>query len=130
MNFEEFETIVLNSVESLNSYSSQSEDSFVIENNTIRQSHVTGGAEGGNCWGDEARHFRNPKPPQEFIPLDKILTTVNPEISYLKYREIQKLIKEGGYNDSEYYGNYTEYVTYSLDIRQLYDALFLDERNE
>lgn len=134
MTYEEFEIIVLESLEGLNSYTSHyygdSEDAFYLEDDVIIQKHVSGGASGGNCWGSEAEHFSNNKPPQEFLPLEKILTAVNPEITYLKYREIHSLIREGSDCDREYYGNYTDYITFSLDTKKLYNALFPDEKNE
>ena|SRR5215217_3540414 len=132
MDFKEFEIIANESVEGLNHYASSydNEDSFNVRDGAIVQMHVSGGAQGGNCWGNEAQYFTNSSSAQEFLPLDKILTQVNPQISYLQYREIQKLIVEGSKHESEYYGNHTDYTTYTLDIRKLYDALFPDERNE
>jgi hypothetical protein len=129
MTYEEFEKIVNSSLDNMSSYASRwkGEDSFTIENGNIVQKHVSGGAEGGNCWGDEARYFSNNSGPQKFIPLDNILKAVAPEISYLKYKEIEDLIVEGEDCDREYYGNYTDYTTFSLDIEKLYDTLFPSE---
>ena len=128
MTFEEFEKIVEESLEGLNSYAyrymSDGGDVFEIENGFIVQTHIAGGAAGGNCWGDEAQYFTNETPPQDFLPLDKILMAAKPNISYLEYKNIERLIVEGSYGDREYYGNHTNYKTYSLDIRKLYDALF------
>lgn len=128
MEFELFEKIVEESLEGLNGYAfwymSDGGDGFRVEDGVIIQSHVSSGAAGGNCWGNEAQYFTNETPPQDFLPLDKILMAAKPNISYLEYKNIEKLIVEGSYGDREYYGNYTNYTTYSLDIRKLYDALF------
>lgn len=45
----------------------------------------------------------------------------------MEFKLFEKLIVEGSYGDREYYGNHTNYTTYSLDIRKLYEALFSQE---
>lgn len=100
------------------------EDSFVVDEGYIVQRHEVGGAQGGNCWGDEAEYYQNTTSRSEFLPLDPILKEVSPDISYLKYREIESLIEEDSYTNSEYYGNYTEYEVRKLDILKLYDMIF------
>lgn len=131
MTYEEFLEIAEESISGLPDYVSHygmEEDSFTINSdNIIIQEHISSGASGGNCWGDDAQHFSNSKSAQEFIPLDRILKTACPNISYLKYKEIQSLIKEEYREDSEYYGNYTEYEVYKLNIKELYDWLVLNE---
>lgn len=134
MNYERFILFVTEIVDELPSYAYRSYgdggDGFRVEDDVIIQSHVSHGAEGGNCWGDEAEYFSNDRPPEDFLPLEKILLEVNPRISYLEYKSIEKLIKEGQKSESEYYGNHTTYVTFSLDIRELYKFLFPDESLE
>lgn len=126
MIFEEFENIINEIVGEFDSYCGyyDNHDGFYIEDNFIVQKHVSNGARGGNCWGDEAQYFHNETPVQEFLPLEKILTKVAPNISYLKFREIQKLIRTDWEEDREYYGNYTNYDIYKLDIKELYDSIF------
>lgn len=121
MTFEEFEKFVEEVVGQI-PYDYDA-DSFTIRDGKIIQYHTTGGAQGGNCWGDDARQWDNDKSPSPFIPLDTILKETWPEITYLKYKEIESLIVEGSDSDHEYYGNYTRYNTYALDIKQLYDKL-------
>ena len=130
MTFEEFEKIVNEvATKGLDSYASRwdDQDGFFIDNGKVIQKHITGGAEGGNCWGDEARRFHNYNSVQPFLPLDNILKAVNPEISYLKYKEIESLIVSDEENEYEYYGNHTNYDIFVLDIRKLYDTLFPTE---
>lgn len=132
--FEEFIEIIYDvalkkpgTYESLNDYASTwdfGRDGFTIRDNVIIQTHVSGGARGGNCWGDSAEYFSNHKKAQPFIPLDNILKAVAPDVSYLKYKEIENLIEVGEDCDREYYGNYTSYDIYTLDIEKLYEALF------
>lgn len=128
MTFEEFKKIVSEvAFVGLKNYASSYSnggDGFCIEDGFIIQRHFTGGAEGGNCWGGEARRFSNSTSPQPFMPLDAILKAVSPDISYLKYRDIESLIVESEECDHEYYGNYREYLIFKLDIKQLYNMMF------
>lgn len=129
MDYEKFNKICYESLRDLSDYAStwDDRDGFSIQYDKIIQKHITGGAEGGNCWGDEAKQFTNTKAPQGFIPLDRILTAVKPEISFLKYKEIEELIVVDSGSEYEYYGNHTNYDTYTLDIEKLYDTLFPKE---
>lgn len=131
MDYEYFKTIIEESLDGLSSYASwysgDGHDGFELKDEKIVQTHVSHGYEGGNCWGDEARYFSNPKMPDDFIPLDYILEQAAPNISYLRYKEIQKMIKESTKSHSEYYGNSVSYLIYTLDIRKLYDFLFSGE---
>lgn len=122
MEFEEFRKLVIKFVKEI-PYDYEG-DNFNYNETTIIQRHKTCGAEGGNCWGDDARYFSNHKSASEFLPLDSILSAVAPEIPYLKYRQITNIITEDHETDHEYYGNYTDYEIYKLDIRQLYDSIF------
>src|SRR5215217_7943191 len=106
MTFEEFEKIARTSVSNFSDYASKwdDQDAFYIYEGCIVQKHISGGAQGGNCWGDDAEYFTNNHPPQKFLPLDNILKIAKPEISYLKYKEIEDLIVHGEDHDREYYG--------------------------
>lgn len=126
MTYEEFEEIVRECVGKFSSYTSyyENQDAFYIQDGAIVQKHCSGGANGGNCWGGEAEGFSNDTPPQDFLPLEPILTLVKPEITYLEFRAIEKLITTDSDHDREYYGNYTNYILWKLDIEKLYDKLF------
>ena len=126
MKYEEFEGFVKDSLKGLSDYASSynDEDGFFIHNEEIVQKHVSGGASGGNCWGDNAESFYHGPITQDFIPLERILTAVKPDIAYLKVKEIERMIKNESDSDHEYYGNYTLYELRTLDIRALYDKLF------
>lgn len=106
MKFDEFVKTVEKTVEGLD-YSYEG-DTFVIEHGMIIQRHEVGGASGGNCWGDFAETYTNSRDAEPFIPLEAILRKTSPDISYLKFREIEGLIEEELTIDSEYYGNYKE----------------------
>lgn len=89
----------------------------------IIQEYTTGGAEGGNCWGEEAQWFSNEEPMEEFYPIDYILKAVKPDISYLDYKQIEKLFEIDNWRDSEYYGNYTDKILRKINLKKLYEFL-------
>ena len=89
----------------------------------LRISWATGGASGGNCWGDEASYFSNSEDEPEFEELDKLLLLVAPSITFLQYKLISKLISTEETTEYEYYGNYTEYKTKEIKINDLWNAL-------
>lgn len=122
MEYEEFVKVVEKSVDGLD-YNYEG-DTFYVQDGFIIQKHEEGGAQGGNCWGDSARHYSNKRNAEPFAPLDIILKETKPTISYLDYKEIEKLIIEDSMTDREYYGNYTEYTLFKIDIEKLYDKLF------
>jgi len=86
-------------------------------------SWIVGGQSGGSCWGDEPTPISgDSEPPMK--ELDAILKEVAPTISYLDYRKLATLIKEGdGESDWEYYGNYTDRRVKTLYAKDLYDFL-------
>jgi hypothetical protein len=87
-----------------------------------------GGARGGNCWGDDACQYTSYTEEPDFTLLDSILEAIVPDISFLKYKSIvsQVIIRKSG-TDMEYYGNYTDYKTKTLDLQKLYYLLFGDQ---
>lgn len=84
----------------------------------------TGGYSGGNCWNDTAPsyHSSSEKPPSEDI-MTEVLTKVAPQITFLQYRSLQKLIKEETYTENEYYGNTTDYKAIGFCLHDLFLAL-------
>lgn len=78
----------------------------------------------GSCWDDENtvnETYYNEKP--KFKVLDIVLSKIAPEISYLKYKEVENLIKESSVNDSGYYGNYSVYSHNYIILDELYELL-------
>lgn len=88
---------------------------------------ITGGMSGGSCWGDEASPIETESEPK-FEALDKILTIVCPNISYLGYRKVESsLIQKGTSYESGYYGNNREYDNKYIILKDLYD-FFVNEK--
>lgn len=82
------------------------------------------GFNGGNCWGDKAKWFKNNKP--KFTVIDLVLKKLKPNITYLEYKEIEKLINSNSKTQYEYYGNSkdieVEYIILS-DLYKLLDSM-------
>lgn len=84
----------------------------------------TGGAFGGTCWGGKPEDNISPGEDEpEFLSLDSILTHFCPEITFLKYKQFQNLIKTLEYTENEYYGNYTNKKIKYIVVKDLYDKL-------
>lgn len=92
-----------------------SEDGFQIK-------WITGGASGGNCWGDEPHFFVGSESPDYSI-LDNFLLKICPNISLSLYREILEKFPAKDDRDYEYYGNFTDYKTHNIQYRELYNVL-------
>lgn len=91
--------------------------------------YESGSSEGGDYLGNESVYevsginMSCTEFPQ-FLPLFK---RVCPEISYVQAEEFKNSIadsvKETEYKRSEWYGNYTEYVVFSLSMKDAYEKL-------
>lgn len=85
----------------------------------------TGGYSGGSCWDDS-----NPRPYEvdyndEFPILDIFLEKYAPNVTYLEYKKIQKLIQDNNETEYEYYGNRTDYRVRWIVLEDLINLLKL-----
>ena len=85
--------------------------------------YITGGADGGNCWGDGAQYFYSDPPKDKWKVLDLYLKKFHPDISYLQYKDIDDLIHSNENTEWEYYGNYTEYTIEYIVVEELEELL-------
>ena len=116
----------------LGSKSSQKEDFNVKSYEVIEKSgfmavawHI-GGAQGGNCWGNEAKSYIKENPtPLDFTLMEKILEDVCPNLTYKQYKKIVSSleIKEETTGNYEYYGNNTEYFVRYFPVKNLVNAI-------
>ena len=90
-------------------------------------SWVAGGKTGGNCWtGQSHMEALSADEEPDFDALDKYLEENFPQITYLQYKKIEKLIKTFDHTVQEYYGNYTIYrkkFIFVDELRNLIDEL-------
>lgn len=81
---------------------------------------------GGSCWDDENtvnEHFDCEKPSDVYDVLDLILKELKPNITFLQYKEIEKLMESNTKMDYGYYGDYTEDTIEWIELLDLYEAL-------
>ena len=94
-----------------------------IKTPVIYQRYETGGVSGGSCWedSDPQPYSVDERPP--FKVLDLVLRKICPDISYLKYREIEGLIHTNSESEYEYYGNSTDWEVKYIILEDLYKLL-------
>jgi hypothetical protein len=78
---------------------------------------------GGSCWGDEATDYFNPTP--NFEVLDHLLKILEINPSKSKYDEILKYKMESDSSDLEYYGNYTDWETHYIPLKDVLKVIGL-----
>jgi hypothetical protein len=69
---------------------------------------VIGGRTGGNPWG-EADRDSDAEEPKEINLLDEFLEKYYPNITFLQYKRLMRLIKNLTWTNDEYYGNSSDY---------------------
>lgn len=80
---------------------------------------------GGSCWGGELHGETFGVPANWFQVLDMVLEKLSPEITYLQYKKIAKLIHSNDETEYEYYGNSTEWKVEYIILSEL--EKFLNE---
>lgn len=81
------------------------------------------GANGGNCWGDEAQEYTN-EYKDTSLPLKEICLAYKPNMSLSEFSELENKVKNINCTDYEYYGNYSHYIGKYILIKGLYEFLF------
>ena len=80
-----------------------------IDGYVIYMRYESGGVRGGSCWdSSNPTPYTNDDVPN-FEVLDIFLKEVCPQISYLKYKEIENSILDSTDSEWEYYGNRTDF---------------------
>ena len=103
-------------------------EDYEIKKGVMIQEWITGGERGNSCWGSNPEHFTCESVPTEFVALDDLLIVTAPTISLLSYRKMaRELIKSYDRREREYYGNYTDYSSKTIDLEELYT--WLEYRN-
>ena len=89
----------------------------------LYQRYEVGGFSGGNCWGDSAEAFRVESPDDDWVALDAFLELRCPDISYLGYKKVMKLVRTNEDTCPEYYGNSRDYMVKYIVLKDLEDLL-------
>ena len=84
----------------------------------------TGGVSGGSCWdGSNPQPYTTEASKPKFECIDLVLKELMPNISFLQFREIEKLIQSSTYTDWEYYGNSTDFEIEFIVLSDLISKL-------
>ena len=94
---------------------------YVVSNAIISPSWRTGGTTGGSWQGGTS----NVPLDAEDRPawLEEIFEQVMPEITFLKFRKLQRKVVDHSYTVNEYYGNSTVYAFQTLKVSDILDVL-------
>lgn len=85
----------------------------------------TGGVRGGSCWdSSKPEPYTTDEP--SFKVLDLVLKEICPDISFLIFKGIEKLINVSETSDWEYYGNRTNFSIKYIVLSDL--ITYLEER--
>lgn len=108
-------------------YSGIWEEPFGVPNDEKRlliySRYESGGYSGGSCWGNEARAYSKTMPKNHMKILDLVLEKVCPNLTYLEYKSISRLIQSNEKTEYEYYGNSTNFIVEYLPLDDLYKHL-------
>jgi hypothetical protein len=95
-----------------------------IQEYVIYSSYVSGGICGGSCWeSSNPRPFTEEMPKDHMAVLDILLTEIAPNINFLQYKKIQRLINSNKTSQWEYYGNSTDHVIEYILVSELVKLL-------
>ena len=95
-----------------------------IKDYVIYCRYESGGVSGGSCWSSN-----NPKPYVKKSPKDKmrildlVLKDLKPDITFLEFREIERLIHNNSETEYETYGNHTDFEIEYIVLSDLYKFL-------
>jgi hypothetical protein len=86
--------------------------------------YESGGYSGGSCWDDsDPQPYERDAPKDKMKVLDLVLKELKPEITFLQFREIEKLIHTNEETEYEYYGNSTDFKIEYIILSELISAL-------
>jgi hypothetical protein len=94
-----------------------------IKDYVVYQRYETGGMGGGSCWDDSDPSPYSTDERPNFDVLDAVLKKIAPDVSYLKYKEIEKRIVSKNETEYEYYGNSTDWEVKFIVLEDLYKLL-------
>lgn len=86
--------------------------------------YESGGVSGGSCWdSSNPQPYTRDAPKDKMKVLDLVLKELKPDITFLQFREIEKLIHTNSETEYEYYGNSTEFEIEYIILSELYSFI-------
>ena len=74
---------------------------------------------GGNYRGNSPYKYENDIPNDRFVVLDLVLEKIKPNISYLQFKKIEKMIHTNEETEYAYYGNSTDWKVEYIILSEL-----------
>lgn len=97
-----------------------------IKEPVIYMRWLSGGWSGGSCWDDSnPQPFERNKP--NFEVLDLVLKEIAPNVTYLQYKDIEKLIHTNSETEYEYYGNSSDFSVEYIILSELENYLTITQ---
>lgn len=93
--------------------------------NVIYTKIKTGGVSGGSCWDDsDPQPFSNDYD-DTFTIFEQFIENAlfAKKIAYTDYKKLTRLVKSFNRCETEYYGNYRDYLVKYIEVKDLYDFL-------
>ena len=85
----------------------------------------TGGKAGGSCWDTDGHNYHsyNTGEVPDTEEIDLILEAVVPQLSFIQYKRIMRLVEVESWSEGDYYGNDDNYARKVLQMGKLYEAV-------
>ena len=97
---------------------------ITVKEPVIYRARQTGGVSGGSCWeSSDPQPFTIEFKEENWSALDLVLEKLMPDIKYLQYKKIQKLIHSNTEIENEYYGNSRDYLVEYIILSELEDMI-------
>jgi hypothetical protein len=90
-----------------------------IKEHVIYTRYETGGMTGGGCWGGNLYHCEEDEPKDKWMVLELVLEKLMPNITFLQYKKIERLIHDNSETNHTYYGNSTDWKVEYIILSEL-----------
>lgn len=94
-----------------------------IKELVVYSRYETGGFQGGGYGGRRSERYTEAPPADRMKVLDLVLARLMPNISYLQFRQIERIVQTNQDTDEHYYGNSTDYMVEYIILSELLTLL-------
>lgn len=98
-------------------------EKYNIHTDTITSCKWTLGGNHRDCWGGDYKVTPEAQP-QSFEEFDKLIEKINPNISFIQYKNIYNTsVSVENTSEGDWYGGCAYYGHYECNVRELYNEL-------
>ena len=94
-----------------------------IKDLVVYMRYEKGGVWGGSCYDESSPKPYTVDEIPKFKCLDLVLKELMPSLTYLQFKEVEKLVNYSEETDWEYYGNCTEFGVNYIELSSLINKL-------